>query len=111
MSIVDNWDWDKLDLSGYDKEFKMTADMKVRSALLEFYELYNIWPNKIIMGHHLENDLYKEFISTVRSFEEIMAINNGDMKCEYEGIPVDIDYNNPDRLEVGCMLEWKDIKY
>lgn len=111
MSIVDTWDWDKLNLTEYDKEFKMTADMKVRTALREFYECYGIWPNKIVMGYHLENELYRELISTIRRLEDEKAIISGDVKCEYEGIPVDIDYNNPDILEVGVMAKWEDIRY
>ena len=111
MSIVDTWDWDKIDASVYDESVKMTADMKLRTALLEFYEHYGIWPNKIIMGYHLENELYGEFCSKIRSIEDEMRRINGVAKCEYEGIPVDIDYKNPDNLEVGIMTKWMEEKY
>ena len=111
MSIVDTWDWDKLNLTEYDKEFKMTADMKARTILREFYEHYGIWPNKIIMGYRLVNELHRELTSTVRRYEDEMALINGDARCEYEGIPVDIDYNNPDRLEIGIMIKWMEEKY
>jgi len=111
MSVVDTWDWNKLDLSCYDEDFKMTADMKARTILRDFYEHYGIFPNKIIMGYRLVDELYKEFISTVRTFDEVNLTLNGDVKCEYEGIPVDIDYNNPDRLETGIMVKWMENKY
>ena len=90
---------------------KMTADMKVQVALCDFYKHCNIWPNKIIMGYYLADELYRQFCSTVRSLEDIRAMLNGDVKCEYEGIPVDIDYNNPNRLEVGYMVKWMEEKY
>lgn len=111
MSIVDTWDWDKIDTSVYDEPIKMTADMKVRTALLEFYEHYGIWSNKIIMGYRLVDELRREFFGAVATFEEAKAVLNGDVKCEYEGIPVDIDYNNPDRLEIGIMVKWTGKKY
>ena len=111
MSVVDTWDFDKIDTSVYDEPIKMTADMKVRTALREFYEHYGIWPNKIIMGYRLENELYRQFCSTVRSLEEVKAIRNKDIKCEYEGIPVDIDYDNHDNLEVGVMVKWMENMY
>lgn len=111
MSIVDTWGWDKLNINDFRDEFKMTADMKVRTALREFYNNCNIWPNKIIMGYHLVNELHKQFCTEVRSFEEVIAINNGDLKCEYEGIPIDVDHDNPDVLEVGYMVKWMNSKY
>jgi hypothetical protein len=111
MSIVDTWDWDKIDTSVYDKSIKMNADMKARTILRDFYEHYGIWPNKIIMGYRLVDELRREFFGTVVTFEEAKVVLNGDVKCEYVGIPVDIDYDNPDRLEVGIMFKWMENKY
>ena len=111
MSIVDTWDWDKIDTSVYNESIKMTADMKAHTIIRYFYEHYGIWPNKIIMGYRLVDELRIEFFGAVRTFEEVKAMLNGNVKCEYEGVPVDVDYNNPDRLEVGIMFKWMENKY
>lgn len=114
MSIVDTWDWDKIDTSVYDEPIKMTADMKVRTALLEFYEHYGIWPNKIIMGYHLLYELQNIFFSNyvpLKTFEELIREQKRDIKHEFEGIPIDVDNDNPYRLEVGFMLNWIEAKY
>ena len=100
MSIVDTWDWDKLDLSCYDEEFEMDADMKVRTALHEFEYDYGVRPNRITMGFNLLRELHK-------IFHIGMPMNLDNLSVEYEGIPISIDYINPDNLEVGYMSKWE----
>ena len=114
MSIVDTWDWDKLDTSEYDKEIEMTADMKVQTALYNFESNYNIRPNRIVMGHKLSDELAQQFYYNnipIKTLTELVKMKNLGVWAEYEGIPVEIDYDNPDNLEVGYMVKWKENKY
>lgn len=108
MSIVDTWDWDKLDTSDYDKEDKMTADMKAFIALREFEERYGVRPNRIIMGYKFVNEL--SAICADRRFEQIDKEVHG-IVGRYEGIPFNVDYVNPDILEVGYMEKWTEEMY
>lgn len=90
-------------------EFLEDVNAKVQTALCEFETLYGIRPNKIIMGHRLADRLtnqfyYKDF--TIKNLGEIARKQNLDVYCKYEGIPVKIDYNNPNILEVGYMINW-----
>ena len=109
MSIVDTWDWDKLDTSVYDEPIKMNANEKVQIALHEFEYDYGVRPNRITMGFNLVNELHAMFCP-IRSLEEEERELKG-VVCEYEGIPVDVDYINHDRLEVGFMVKWVEGKY
>lgn len=110
MSIVDTWNWDKIDTSEYDKDAEMMdVDMKVLSALYDFENNYGIRPNRIVMGYNLENKLRAMFCP-IRTMEEIKDETKGILH-EYEGIPVSIDYVNRDKLEVGYVVEWNDGMY
>lgn len=108
MSIVDTWDLDKIDTSVYDEPIKMTADMKVRSAICDFVNHFNDYPNRIIMGYVLVKDLYRQCTGSILSLEEIERNIEGYM---YEGILIDIDYVDPFNLEVGYMVKWTDDRY
>ena len=85
------------------------ANMKVQMALYNFESIYNIHPNRITMGYHLSNELYMQFCQ-VRIFEEVPRKVNG-VRCEYQGVPVKIDYDNPDILEVGYMVNYAENMY
>lgn len=110
MSIVDTWDWNKIDTSTYDKPIKMTADMKVCTALREYEEHFGVRPNKIILGYNLVEELHRQFISSVIPIWDIEK-ELGKLKCMYENIPIDIDYDNADNLEVGYMVKWFNERY
>ena len=109
-SIVDTWDWDKLDTSTYDEPIKMTADMKVQIAINEFENHTGVRPNKIIMGYKLVDELHRQFIQSVISIREIDR-ELGKSKRMYENIPVEIDCDDANRLEVGYMVKWFEQKY
>ena len=83
----------------------MTADKKVRTAICEFVNHFNIYPNRIIMGYNLVEELHRQFISSVIPLREIER-ELGKLKCMYENIPIDIDYDNTNNLEVGYMVKW-----
>jgi hypothetical protein len=114
MSIVDTWDWDKIDTSVYDEPIKMTADMKVRNAICGFVEIYNTFPNRIIMGYRLLYELRNIFFSSytpLKTFEELIREQERGVTHEFEGIPIKVDNDNPDTLEVGLMIKWTEEKY
>lgn len=74
---------------------EMDANMKVQCALYEFERVYGIRPNRINMGYHLSDKLLNQFYYnciSVQTLEEAMAKRNMELRCEYEGIPVKIDY-------------------
>ena len=109
MSIVDTWDWGKIDTSAYDEPIKMTADMKVQTALYDFENHIGIRPNRITMGYSLANELHAMYCP-IKTLEEVEREVKG-LKVEYEGIPVYIDHANPNNLEVGYMVKWMENKY
>jgi hypothetical protein len=38
------------------------------------------------------------------------AKERASIRCEYMGIPIHIDYDSPDILEVGYMVKWMENK-
>lgn len=114
MSVVDTWDWDKLDTSTYNEPIKMTADMKVQTALYDFENNFGVRPNTIVMGYHFLDEVVDIFYDKnfrMKTLEEVAKEQNLGVYCKYEGIPIKIDYNNPDTLKVGCMMDWTGKKY
>lgn len=103
MSVVDTWNWDKLELELLEYTV-VNSNIKVQEAIYNFERNHGIHPNRIIMGFHLSNKLYAEF-SPIINIEEVMDIKNKCRMAAYEGIPVEIDMNNPNRLCVGYMEE------
>lgn len=88
---------------------KMNADMKVRCALYEFERVNGIRPNRIVMGYRLLDELTSQFYYTnvpMKTLEEAARERKLCVYCEYEGIPVKADYDNPELLEVGYMAKW-----
>lgn len=113
MSIVDTWDWDKLKLEAETENFEMDADTKVRTALYEFEMVNGIRPNRINMGYKLSDELMNQFYYNtipVKTLAELAKEKSLGVWAEYEGIPVKIDYDNPDILEVGYMVKWTENK-
>lgn len=109
MSIVDTWDWDKLKAEYEKDQIEMNADMEVQSALYEFENNYGIRPNRITMGYRIVDELTRIFIDNVVSLEtleELAKAQEHGIVCEYEGIPINVDHDNPDTLEVGFMVKW-----
>lgn len=93
MSIVDTWSWDNIKPTEiYDE---ISADEKVQAALWNFECAMRVRPNRITMGLNLFNELRRAYGCTI-SLNEIY---------EYEGIPVTVDYKNPNILEVGYAMK------
>lgn len=108
MSIVDTWDWDKLKIEDVAEE-RLDADTKVRTAVYEFTDEFGYFPNRIIMGYKLLDEALNQFYCNtipIKTLAELTEEKNLGVYAKYEGIPVEIDYKNPDRLEVGYMSEW-----
>lgn len=92
---------------------EMDANMKVQCALYDFERVNGIRPNRIIMGHHLLDEVINQFyINTapMKTLEETAREQKLGVYCKYEGIPVKVDYDNPDILEVGYMTKWLENK-
>lgn len=92
---------------------EMNADMKVQTLLYGFERENGIRPNRIIMGYHLADELRNQFYYNyipIRTLEEMAEMRNLGVTCEYEGIPIKIDYDNPNILEVGYMVKWLESK-
>lgn len=120
MTIVDTWGWDKLKLevdseNQVDSEdFKKDVDTKVRTALYDFERFNGIRPNRITMGYYLVDELRHQFYSDtvpVGTLEAVALSQELGIRYEYEGIPIKIDCDNPDALEVGYMIKWMENKY
>lgn len=93
---------------------EMDANMKVQCALYDFERVNGIRPNRIVMGYHLLDELANQFYYNtmpMRTLEQVAREQKLGVRCEYEGIPIKVDYDNPDILEVGCMVKWMENKY
>ena len=107
MSVVDTWNWDKLKPT--EEEFKIDANMKVHLALNDFENAFGIRPNRIIMGYHLLDEITSMFYDMnipMKTLEEMAKEQKLGVYCKYEGIPIKIDYDNPNTLEVGCIMSF-----
>lgn len=92
---------------------KIDADTKVQTLLYDFERENGIRPNRIIMGCDLADELRNQFYFNyipIRTLEEMAEMKNLGVECKYEGIPIKIDYDNPDTLEVGYMVKWLEPK-
>lgn len=85
---------------------EMNADTKVRTLLYGFERENGIRPNRIIMGWHLADELANQFFYMRTSLMLMPKKDRDNLWAEYEGIPIRIDYDNPDILEVGYMVKW-----
>lgn len=108
MSIVDTWDFSKINTSVYDYDIDMDVETKLFIALREFEEHYGVRPNKIIMGNKLVNELNSIFCS-LKTLEKVEKETKC-VICEYKGIPINIDYDYPNNLEVGYMARWIEVE-
>lgn len=110
MSVVDTWNWDKLKPTEETLEaFGIDANMRVQLALNDFENGFGIRPNRIVMGYHLLDEVVDTFYDknfTMKILEEAARKQNLGVCCEYHGIPVKVDYDNPNTLEVGCMMSF-----
>ena len=87
----------------------MDANMKVQCALYEFERVNSICPNRIVMGYHLLDEVINQFYYTnvpMKTLKEVAKEQKLVVRCEYEGIPVKVDHDNPDMLEVGFMTKF-----
>ena len=105
MSEVDNWDWSKIRFVEEEKDNdEEDVDEKIQMALYDFENSCNIIPNRIVMGYNLINKLIAQVVDNfpMKVIEEMKK----EPTIKYEGIPVVVDYNNPNNLEVGYMSRW-----
>lgn len=109
MAVVDTWDWDKL--KPEEEDCEVTTDMKVRILLCDFEARYGIRPNRINMGWKLADELANQFYYMRVSVMAMTKEDRSKLWAEYEGIPIKIDYDNPDLLEAGYMVKWMENKY
>lgn len=92
-----------------ENTLEMDANMKVHCALYDFERVNGIRPNRIVMGYHLLDEVVDMFYNksfTMKTLEEAAKEKKLEVYCEYEGIPVKVDYDNPNVLEVGYMTKW-----
>lgn len=91
------------------EEFKIDANMNVQLALNDFENSFGIRPNRIVMGYHLLDEVVDTFYDksfTMKILGEAAKKKNLEVCCEYHGIPVKVDYDNPNALEVGYMMSF-----
>ena len=93
MSIVNTFGWENLKPI---EDYEVTADEKVRAALWNFECAMGIRPNRITMGCNLSDELRRMYMCNAPSAKVVY---------EYEGIPVTIDYQKPNILEVGYAMK------
>ena len=92
MSVVDTWDWEKIKPI---EDYFVSADEKVQAALWNFQSAMRVRPNRITMGTNLLAELRRAYGFTISSNDAY----------EYEGIPITVDYKNPNILEVGYVMK------
>lgn len=111
MSVVDTWNWDKL--KAEEEDYKVTVDEKIQTTLYNFENDTGLRPNRIVMGCNLVDELAKQFYTNsipMKTLKEMAENRNLGVTCKYEGIPIKVDYDNPDILEVGYMVNWMENK-
>lgn len=114
MSIVDTWDWDKLKIEVEEEKHGADIDEIVRAAVYDFEVEHGIYPNRIIMGCNLLDKLRSVFLGDnipIGRLEELAKEQRCGIKCQYDSIPVKVDYENPNNLEVGYMVKREEDKY
>ncbi len=89
---------------------EISTDTKVRTLVYGFEREYGVRPNRINMGWKLADELANQFYYMRVSVMSMAKEDRDKLWAEYEGIPVKIDYDNPDVLEVGYMFKWIETK-
>ena len=75
---------------------------RILDALTAFECNHGIIPNKIIMGYKL----YGTFENRIRYKQAIEEDTNMlEVVSEFYGVPVEVDYDKPNRLEIGHMIK------
>lgn len=75
---------------------------RIIDALTVFECNHGIIPNKIIMGYYL----YETFEKRIRCKQAIEGdVDMLGVVSEFYGVPVEIDYDSPNRLEIGHMIK------
>lgn len=88
----------------------MRADTRIGRAISDYWCKTGFEPNKIILGYNLLNALRRDILhitNPVDRFEELRL----DVRYEYMGIPIEVDYNNPYALKVGYMADYENDIY
>jgi hypothetical protein len=72
---------------------------------LSVYECkYGFTPNKIVMGYdvyqYFQTQFYCEY---VKEKDEYLGYKT---TCAFWGVPIEVDYKNPNRLEIGHMIKF-----
>jgi hypothetical protein len=93
MSIVNTWGWENI--KPIEEDYEVPADEKLQAALWNFECAIRVRPNRITIGYNLAEELRRKFSCAVSSKSVY----------EYEGIPVAIDYNNPNIIEVRYVMK------
>ena len=102
---TDIWNWDDwCKVKSIEMYNVVNPHIRVQQAIDSFQCNHGMCPNTIIMGYHLSNELYTQFAPII-DIKEVVEIENKGRVAAYEGIPVEIDMNNPNRLCVGYMEE------
>ena len=91
--------------------FEFDANEMVQFAINKFCDDYGVYPNRVIVGSNLRKELEKLRIRWM-SYESLemerrMKMEGIGFVSAFQGIPVEIDYDNPDILKVGFMEEYK----
>lgn len=72
---------------------------------LSLYECkYGFTPNKIIMGYGLYKYFQRQFYCEYINEKELKEFLGHGTICAFEGVPVEVDEKNPNRLEIGHMI-------
>ena len=96
---TDIWNWDDwCKVKSIEMYNVVNPHIRVQQAIDSFQCNHGMCPNTIIMGYHLSDELYTQFAPTMKEVAKGRV-------AKYEGIPVEIDMDNPDRLCVGYMIE------
>ena len=75
---------------------KVDVNENIQMALLSFENDFGVRPNRIIMGYVLVRKLLDMFYSNTPYKEDEFV--------KYYDISVSVDYENPNKLEVGYMV-------
>ena len=73
---------------------------------LSTYECkYGFTPNKIIMGCNVHKYFQRQFHHEYNDSKELRGYLSNETTCYFYGVPVEVDYNNPNKLEIGHMIK------
>lgn len=78
---------------------------KIFKAMGSYRAKNNLLPNKLVIGYKMIDRLRREILHFNHPVDKLEDLRLK-VKYEFYGVPVEVDYDNPDTLKVGYMVDY-----